>query len=42
MLESLNIPKENLYQIFDTSGQAETALTAIDKIKEKLDDEPII
>lgn len=42
ILESLNIPKENLYQIFDTSGQAETAFTAIDKIKEKLDDAPII
>ena len=42
ILESLNIPKENLLQITDTEGQAETAFIAVEEIKTKLKNESIV
>lgn len=42
ILESLGIPKENLFQITDTKGQAETAYISLKNIKDRVGDEPIL
>ncbi len=42
ILRELNIPIENLFQIDDTKGQAETAYITINKIHDRLNKKPIV
>ena len=42
ILRELNIPIENLFQIDDTKGQAETAYIAINKIHDRLNKKPVV
>ena len=42
ILRELNIPIENLFQIDDTKGQAETAYITINKIHDRLNKKPVV